>query len=85
MKNDGFKILTGFFIGAMGGLLTGLLIAPDSGKGTRKKISDTANKLRHDLNDFAEETLEATKKSISATVDDLIKGHNETEKEPLKK
>ena len=79
MKNDAFKILTGFFVGAMGGLLTGLLIAPDSGKGTRKRITDTAQKIQHDLNDFAEETLEATKKSISETVDDLVKGHKEKE------
>ena len=85
MKNDAFKILTGFFIGAMGGLLTGLLIAPDSGKGTRKKISDTANKIQNDLHDFAEGALEATKKSITETVDELVKGHNEKEKEVAKK
>lgn len=84
MKNDGFKILTGFFIGAIGGLLTGILIAPESGKGTRKKISDTANKIRDDLQDFAEETLEATKKSISDTVDDLVKSHKETDEKALK-
>ena len=84
MKSDAFKILTGFFIGAMGGLLTGLLIAPDSGKDTRKRISDTANKIQHDLHDFAEETLEATKKSISETVDDLVKSHKEKDKATLK-
>ena len=84
MKSDAFKILTGFFIGAMGGLLTGLLIAPDSGKGTRKKISDTANKIQNDLHDFAEETLEATKKSISETVDELVKDHKEKDKTALK-
>lgn len=84
MKNDAFKILTGFFIGAMGGLLTGLLIAPDSGKDTRKKITDTAHKLQHDLNDFAEEALEATKKSISETVDGLVKDHKEKEQASLK-
>ena len=84
MKNDGFKILTGFFIGAIGGLLTGILIAPDSGKGTRKKISDTASKIKDDLHDFAEETLEATKKSISETVDDLVKSHKEKDKAALK-
>ena len=84
MKNDAFKILTGFFIGAMGGLLTGLLIAPDSGKDTRKRITDTANRINHELHDFAEETLEATKKSISETVDELIKGHKEKDKATLK-
>ncbi|MCG8307427.1 MAG: YtxH domain-containing protein [Cytophagales bacterium] len=84
MKNDAFKILTGFFIGAMGGLLTGLLIAPDSGKGTRKKISDTAHKLQNDLHDFAEGALEATKKSISETVDELVKGHKQEDQATLK-
>jgi len=84
MKNDAYKVLTGFFIGAMGGLLTGLLIAPDSGKGTRKKISETAHKIQHDLNDFAEEALEATKKSITETVDDLVKGHKEKDQASLK-
>jgi len=84
MKNDAFKILTGFFIGAMGGLLTGLLIAPDSGKGTRKKINDTAHKIQHDLHDFAEGALEATKKSISETVDELVKGHKEQDQTAVK-
>lgn len=83
MKNDAFKILTGFFIGAMGGLLTGLLLAPDSGKGTRKKITETANKIQHDLNDFADEALEATKKSISETVEELVKGHQEKDQATL--
>ena len=84
MKNDAFKILTGFFIGAMGGLLTGLLLAPDSGKGTRKKITKTANKIQHDLHDFADDALEATKKSISETVDELVKGHQEKDQATLK-
>ena len=83
MKNDAFKILTGFFIGAMGGLLTGLLIAPDSGRGTRKKISETANKIQHDLHDLAEETLEATKKSITKTVDELVQSHQEKDQAAL--
>ncbi len=84
MKNDALKIIAGFFVGAMGGLLAGLLIAPDSGKGTRRKISDTAHKIQHELHDFAEETLEATKKSISETVDELVKDHNQREKTTIK-
>jgi gas vesicle protein len=84
MKNDGFKILTGFFIGAIGGLLTGILIAPDTGEGTRKKIKDTAGKIKDDLHDFAEETLEATKKSISETVDELVKSHKDKDQAALK-
>ena len=84
MKTDAFKILGGFIFGAMGGLIAGLLIAPDSGKGTRKKISDTASKIQHELHDFAEETLDATKKSISETVDDLVKDHKDKDQATLK-
>lgn len=84
MKNDGFKILSGFFIGAIGGLLTGILIAPESGKDTRKKISDTANKIKEDLSEFADETLEATKKSISETIDELLENGKEQSKKILK-
>lgn len=84
MKDDGFKIMTGFFIGAIGGLLTGILIAPDSGRDTRKKITDTASKIKHDLHDLAEETLDATRKSISETVDELVKGHKEEDQTALK-
>lgn len=72
MNNNAFKILTGFFIGAIGGLLAGLLIAPDSGDSTRKKISETANKMKHDFSDFADETLKAAKQSISEVADELL-------------
>lgn len=84
MKNDVFKVIGGMLVGAIGGLVAGMLIAPDSGKGTRKKIADTASKINNELHDFAEETIEATKKSISETVDDLVKGHKEKDQEILK-
>ncbi len=84
MKNDVFKILGGMFIGAIGGLIVGMLVASDSGKGTRKKITDTANKINHELHSFAEETIEATKKSVSETVNDLVKGHKEKDQAILK-
>ena len=74
MSDDGFKILTGFFVGALGGLLAGILIAPESGKEIRKRISDTANKFSNDLNEIAEETLTATKKRVTEAINDLVKG-----------
>jgi gas vesicle protein len=71
MKNDTYKILAGFLIGAMGGLLTGLMIAPESGKNTRKKILEEAESLRDDLLTKAEEQYEHTKKKLSEKIDEL--------------
>ena len=73
MKNDAYKILTGFLVGALGGIVAGLLMAPEKGADTRKKITETANKIKHELEDFAEETIENTKKTLSHTVDDVLK------------
>ena len=81
MSDDGFKILTGFFVGALGGLLAGILIAPESGKEIRKRISDTANKFSIDLNEIAEETLTTTKKRVTEAINDLVKGSEKKDTE----
>lgn len=71
MKNDTYKILAGFLIGAMGGLLTGLMVAPESGKKTRKRILEEAESFRDDLLTKAEDQYEQTKKRLSEKIDEL--------------
>ena len=71
MSSDASKFFVGMLIGAIGGLVAGLLIAPDSGKVTRAKISDKTHKFKKELEDLAE----AAKETISGTVDDYMKGH----------
>lgn len=44
MKNTG-KIITGFLLGSMVGIITGLMIAPTSGKQARKKLGKKSKKL----------------------------------------
>ena len=66
MKGDTSKFLIGFTLGAIGGLLAGVLLAPDSGKVTRKKIVDKTNKIKQDLEDLAE----AAKESITDSVNE---------------
>ncbi len=46
--ND-FKVITGFFAGAVIGIAIGTLIAPEEGKKLRKKILDEAEKLAGNL------------------------------------
>ncbi|MDJ1502204.1 YtxH domain-containing protein [Xanthocytophaga agilis] len=45
MKDNTKKVLQGFLIGAAAGVVAGLLLAPSSGKETRKKIADSAKDL----------------------------------------
>jgi len=70
MKGDTSKFLIGFAIGAIGGIVAGILLAPDSGKVTRKKIVDKTNRIKQDLENIAD----AAKDSISETVDEYWKG-----------
>ncbi|MDZ7608635.1 MAG: YtxH domain-containing protein [Cyclobacteriaceae bacterium] len=66
MKGETSKFLIGFMIGAIGGLFAGVLLAPDSGKVTRKKIVDKTGRIKQDLEDLAA----AAKDSISDTVNE---------------
>ncbi len=43
------KVLSGVLLGAAAGFVIGLLIAPEEGKKTRKKILDEADKLADNL------------------------------------
>ena len=50
MKSSG-KIFLTFLGGAAAGALAGMLLAPDSGKRTRKSLSKKATDLRKNLED----------------------------------
>ncbi len=39
------KVITGFLLGAIAGTIAGLLLAPEPGENTRKKITERSNKL----------------------------------------
>jgi gas vesicle protein len=61
--NNTAKVILGVAAGAAAGAITGILLAPDSGKNTRKKIAQGTTDLVDDLKqevsdkvDFAKET-----------------------------
>jgi gas vesicle protein len=45
------KLLTGF----IAGIITGILLAPDKGSETRKKISEKSKDIKDKFNDFVDE------------------------------
>lgn len=60
------KVGLGTLVGGVLGSAAGILLAPDSGKNTRKKIKDNAV----DMKENVEKNIEKTKSTIEKTVQD---------------
>ncbi len=67
--NTATKVITGFLAGASLGILTGILIAPSSGKKTRKRLLDKSLGMR----DRMAESFEDVKKSYNSKVEAYAK------------
>jgi len=57
------KSISGFIAGVSIGAMAGILLAPDKGAATRKKITDHTNDLRSLLNDWMTEFIDSLKNS----------------------
>ncbi len=68
------NVLAGILLGAAVGLLAGVLVAPDKGKNTRKRIKRKAEDLGESLKD-----------TYGKYKDDLKEGYNKYKKEFQKK
>lgn len=72
MDNTG-KTLAALLIGAAAGALAGLLLAPESGDKTRKKLNRTANDILYDLEDAWEASAEKIKELADEAVEEIEK------------
>lgn len=63
------KSLPGILLGLAAGALVGLLLAPDSGKKTRKKISSESDSFFKDLQDQLQTGLDNIKRQYNDYVD----------------
>ncbi|MFP4095082.1 MAG: YtxH domain-containing protein [Cyclobacteriaceae bacterium] len=72
MENSG-KIVTALLLGAAVGAIAGLLLAPESGKKTRRKISSTADDLIDELEDAWEDSAEKIKDIADNAIAELEK------------
>lgn len=71
--NTKFKIASGFLLGAAVGAVTALILAPASGKETRKKIKEESLRMTNDLIKKANESLMSARKNYNQKLDDYTK------------
>lgn len=74
--NTTTKVAIGVLAGASVGILTGLLLAPNSGKKTIKKLMGKTNELKDQMTDSMLEVKKAYNKRVDVLVDDGKTGIN---------
>ena len=74
MNNNTTKIIGALLLGAAIGVAVGILLAPDKGSETRKKIADDASDLANDAEEEIKEVIDALKKKVSEMESTLSKG-----------
>lgn len=62
---DFSKVMLSFIVGALAGAATGILLAPDKGKNTRKKIKDSIDDLTTKAKDSIDGLSAKAKKTFS--------------------
>ncbi len=60
------KVLLGFLAGAAAGALTGILLAPDKGSATRKKIAGKAGDITDSVKNSFNEFIDGIKNAYSS-------------------
>lgn len=63
-SSTALKVAGGVIAGAAAGALAGLLLAPDSGKNTRKKIADKSKKVASNVKGKVTDTVKTVAKKI---------------------
>ncbi|MBL0745120.1 YtxH domain-containing protein [Chryseolinea lacunae] len=75
---DPKSLIGGFVAGAALGIAAGILLAPDSGKSTRKKIVDGSLKMKDDLMNTVDVSLDNIRKQFNSRIDQLARSGKST-------
>ncbi|MBK8292489.1 MAG: YtxH domain-containing protein [Flammeovirgaceae bacterium] len=67
--NTAGKVMVGVLAGAAVGLLTGILLAPDSGKKTREKLIGKSKDLRNKVTDSLDDVKMAYNRKVDVFAD----------------
>jgi gas vesicle protein len=74
---DAQKVIGGLIAATAIGVAIGLLLAPATGKNTRKKIIDGSMKLKDDLMSSVDGSIDSLRKQLNAKIDQLAKSGKE--------
>ncbi len=70
---DAKNLIGGLLAGAAVGVAIGMLLAPDSGANTRKKITDGSKKLTDALRDSVDGSLDTLKEKFNSGMDEVAR------------
>ena len=70
--------LAALVVGAIGGAIAGVLLAPKSGKETREDLKHVAEKMKHDISENLHQIGEVTKDRYRDVVDTVVNKYQQT-------
>ena len=79
------KLLPGIIIGALAGIAAGVLLAPEDGESTRKKLSKDGNKLKSEFERSVNDGIVSFLDSVSKAIDEYAKEGQKAAKKAKKK
>lgn len=71
--NAKLKVASGFLLGAAIGTVTGLILAPRSGKKTRRMLQSKSSRIANDLIEKANASLDSAKETYNKKINDYTK------------
>ena len=77
--------LSSVIVGAVAGVVAGVLLAPESGEKTRKKLAEDGGKIKEDFEGSLNKSIDTFLDTISQAVDDYSKQSKKSLKQAKKK
>ena len=75
---DSKKVIGGLLVGAAIGVAAGLLLAPYSGAKTRRKIARGSLKVKRNVADYVEDSIESIRSQFNDRIDSIARKGKET-------